>query len=84
MDCLVFSFFASYLIILGLCASNTPRRVASYTRRIPWLSFLQKEEPMSEFGYKYKDPEIGVFYSRLSPKSLQKTDNLKGEQYALI
>jgi len=78
------SLFASCLIILGLCASNTPQRVASYTKKIPWLSFLQKEEPMSEFGYKYKDPEIGVFYSRLSPKSLQKTDNLRGKQYAQI
>jgi len=78
------SIFASCLIILGLCASNTPQRVASYTKIIPWLSFLQKEEPMSEFGYKYRDPEIGTFYSRLSSKNLQKTDNLRGEQYAQI
>jgi len=78
------SIFASCLIILGLCASNTPQRVASYTKKIPWLSFLQKEEPMSEFGYKYKDTEIGTFYSRLSSENLQKTDNLSGEQYAQI
>jgi len=58
--------------------------VASYTKKIPLLSFLQKEEPMSEFGYKYKDPEVGIFYSRLSPKNLQKTNNLRGEQYAQI
>ncbi len=78
------SIFASCLIILGLCTSNTPQRVASYTKKIPWLSFLQKEEPMSEFGYKHKDPEIGTFYSRLSSKNLQSTDNLRGEQYAQI
>ena len=78
------SIFASCLILLGLCVSNTPQRVARYTKRIPWLSFLQKEEPMSEFGYKYKDQEIGIFYSRLSPKSLKKRDTLKGEQYAQI
>ncbi len=78
------SIFASCLIILGLCVSNTPNRVYNYTKQIPLLSFLQKEEPMSEFGYKHKDSEIGVFYSRLSPKSLQKIDNLKGEQYAQI
>jgi len=78
------SIFASCLIILGLCASNTPQRVASYTKKIPWLSFLQKEEPMSEFGYKYKDPDIGIFYSRLSPKRLQKIDKQRGEECAQI
>jgi len=78
------SVFASCLIVLGLCASNTPSRVAFYTKRIPRLSFLQKEEPMSDFGYKYKDPKIGAFYSRLSPKNLQNTDNLRGEQYSQI
>jgi hypothetical protein len=51
---------------------------------MPFLAFLQKEETMSEFGYKYKDPEIGAFYSRLSPKNLKKTDNLRGAQYAQV
>ena len=78
------SIFAACLILLGLCASNTPKRVASYTKRIPFLSFLQKEEPMSEFGYKYKDPEIGVFYSRLSPVKLESINKKKGKEYAQI
>jgi hypothetical protein len=51
---------------------------------MPWLSSLTKEEPMSEFGYKYEDPEIGVFYSRLNPEDLLKTDNTKGKDYARI
>ncbi len=76
--------FSSCLIILGLCVSNTPNRVYNYTKRIHWLFFLQKEEPMSEFGYKYKDTEIGVFYSRLSPSILQKIDKQKGKEYAQI
>ena len=75
---------ASCLILLGLCASNTPQRVAYYTKKIPWLSFLQKEESMSEFGFKYEDREIGVFYSRLSPMNLKRTDSLRGEQCAKI
>ncbi len=78
------SIVAPCLIILGLCASNTPQRVASYTKRIPFLSFLQKEEPMSEFGHKFKDPEIGVFYSRLTPKKLEKIDKLRGNEYAQV
>lgn len=75
---------AASLIFLGLCASNTPRRVANYTQSFPSLSFLLKEEPMSEFGHKIKDPEIGVFFSRLSPKDLKQTDREKGKRYAQI
>lgn len=78
------SIFASCLITLGLCVSNTPHRVTNYTKTIPRLAFLQKEEPMSEFGYKYKDSEIGVFYSRLSPNTLKKIDLKKSEEYAQI
>jgi VanZ family protein len=78
------SISAVCIVVLGLCASNTPRRVAYYTKRIPWLSFLQREEPMSEFGFKYKDTGIGVFYSRLGPKNLRNNDILKGEKYAQI
>ena len=39
---------------------------------------------MSEFGYKCDDPEIGIFYSRINPKKLQKIDNQRGEEYAQI
>ena len=78
------SIFTGCLIILGLCVSNTPNRVYNYTTQIPWLYFLQKEEAMSEFGYKYKDREIGIFYSRLSPRKLYITDNQMGEEYAQI
>ena len=78
------SLFAFCLIILGLCASNTPNRVYSYTKQISWLSFLQKEESMSEFGYKYNDPEIGILYSRISPLRIQKIDYQRGKEYAHI
>jgi hypothetical protein len=78
------AIFASCLITLGLCVSNTPNRVYNYTRKIHFLSYLQKQETMSEFGYKYKDPEIGVFYSQLSPNSLKKIDEQRGNKYNLI
>ncbi len=78
------SILTGCLIILGLCVSNTPNRVYRYTKQISWLYFLQKEEAMSEFGYKYKDQEIGIFYSRLSPRRLYITDNQMGEEYAQI
>jgi len=72
------------LIVLGLCASNTPKQVAFYAKLIPWLSSLQKEEPMSEFGYKYRDSEIGIFYSRLSLKNIRNIDKMKSEQNSQI
>lgn len=78
------SLFAFCRIVLGLCASNTPQLVYRYTKKIPWLSFLQKEEPLSEFGYKYNDPTIGGFFSRMNPKKLQTIDNQRGEEYAHI
>ncbi|MBS3819862.1 VanZ family protein [bacterium] len=78
------AFLAASLVFLGLCASNTPRRVAWYTQYFPSLSFLLQEEPMSEFGHKIKDPEIGVFFSRLSPKTLKQKDREKGDQYAQL
>lgn len=71
-------------LILGLCASNTPDRVYSYTEKISFLQPLRREEPMSEFGYKHKDPEIGVFYSRLSAEDLRKTDENMGREYGGI
>jgi len=76
--------FGSCAILLGLCASNTPARVSYYTNIFPSLSFLKKEEPMSEFGYKYKDKEIGIFYSRLNPEDLRRTDETRDGQSAVI
>jgi len=39
---------------------------------------------MSEFGYKYDDPEIGAFYSRLSPDRLEKLDRQRGKDFGTI
>ncbi len=75
---------AANLLLLGLCASNTPPRVARYAERIPWLSFLAREEPMSEFTRRHKDPEIGVFFSRLTLAQLLQEDTEKGEEYGRI
>jgi len=75
---------AAGILLLGLCASNTPQRVARYAGPVPWLSFLIKEEPMSEFTNKHTDPEIGVFYSRLSLADLEIEDAQNSGHYGNI
>jgi len=72
------------IVLLGVCMSNTPQRVVGYTKLIPALSSLQKEETMTEFRHKHKDPEIGVFYSRLTIEELEKIDKENAHEYAQI
>ena len=74
----------TYLILFGLCSSNTPDRVESYTKLLPFLSFLQKEVPMNELKHKHEDPEIGVFFSRLEIEELMKIDRERAEEYGQI
>jgi VanZ family protein len=74
----------TYLLLFGLCFSNTPDRVQSYTKVLPFLSFLQKEEPMNERKFKHVDPEIGVFFSRLEAEELTRIDSERAEEYGKI
>ena len=60
--------------LLCLCAFNTPQRTARLAKAVPALSALLKEEPMYEFTNRYKDPEVGKFYSRVKPGELSKRD----------
>jgi len=43
--------FTVDVIVLGLCLSNTPKAVNSYTAVFQSLSWLRTEEPMSKFGF---------------------------------
>jgi hypothetical protein len=72
------------LVVLGICASNTPRRVAGYAGRFPFLSFLLREEPMNEFSRRHADTEIGVFYSRLSLEEIKETDAKSSDHYGQV
>jgi VanZ family protein len=72
------------LILIGLCLSNTPDNVNRYTGIFNILSWLRQEEPMTEFGYKHNDPEIGTFYSRMNLRRLKELDLTKGELYGKI
>ncbi len=69
------------LIISGLCLSNTPGNVSYYTQIFNKTAWLQNEEPMTDFGYKHIDPEIGTFYSRFTLQELREIDYNRGSSY---
>lgn len=69
------------LIFATLCLSNTPSAVNRYISDISPLSWIKKEEPMTEYGHKFKDPEIGILYSRLTLTELKTIDRGKGDGY---
>lgn len=62
------------IVLLGLCLSNTPKRVSAYTKIFPALSSVQKEEPMNKFRKKHVDSDIGNFYSLLTIDELKSED----------
>ncbi len=72
------------LMILGICLSNTPVNVKRYTSVLHFLSWLQHEEPMTEFGHDHYDPEIGQFNSRLKIDEIRETDTTKGKLYGKL
>jgi hypothetical protein len=77
------SVTAVAILLLGGSFFNTPNRVAWYSEKIPFLSFLQNNpDVMFEYGYLYENPEIGVFRSRLSPEALLESDLRRGEEVA--
>ena len=68
------------LIFLGLCLSNTPDMVKRYVSVSPGLEWLLDEETMTEFGHKHRDPEAGVFISRMTMEEIRSIDLEKGEE----
>ncbi len=81
----ILSYFVVIIIILlALSFSNTPARVRVYTEFLPFLSFLRNEEPMAEDILRHRDPEIGIFYSRLTLEELKRIDTDRAEEYGLI
>ncbi len=73
------------LVLVGLSLANTPTRIAWYASRVPILGYLLRQEGvMSEYGYRYRDPEIGVYYSRFTLKELRELDAQRGPASAAI
>jgi len=76
---------AGCLVLLGVCASLTPPRVDWIAGRSPSLSYLRdKHHMISEYGYRHKDREAGIFYSRFTKKELLAIDHDKQQAYSRI
>ena len=72
------------LIFMGLCLSNSPDNIKRYTSAIGYLSWLQREEPMTEFGHRNYDHQIGYIYSRLRLEDLSQIDSENGKSYGKL
>lgn len=71
--------------MLGLSYANTPERIAVYASRIPFLSFLlDSKSMMVEYGYRYEDPDIGIFRSRFTLEELAANDRARGLDLARV
>ncbi|MDJ0928370.1 MAG: VanZ family protein [Gammaproteobacteria bacterium] len=73
------------LLLLGFSFWNTPDRVKSYASRLPVLNFLlDGDSMMIEYGYRYEDPDIGVFRSRFTLDQLEHLNDDRGAALAAI
>lgn len=76
---------ATALALLALAFVNTPQRIAWYASQLPALVHLMNNSSvMVEYGYRYEDPDIGVFRSRFSKEQLQLLDRERGDEVAGI
>jgi hypothetical protein len=69
---------AVLLALVLLFTLNTPPRTARWTAWIPGLAFLaHNESTMMEYGFRYDEPGIGVFRSRLRLDELIAVDRVR-------
>lgn len=73
------------VFVLALSYANTPRHVEWYATRVPFLSFLlESGSVMADYGYLFRDPDIGAFKSRFSREQLEREDARRGTEVAQI
>jgi hypothetical protein len=76
---------AIQLLLLALCVSNTPERVAWYSERIPGLEFLRyPTNEMVEYGHRHVIAPLGEFKSRFAIEELIGTDAERWREAAAI
>ncbi|MEM7356517.1 MAG: hypothetical protein AAF657_37220, partial [Acidobacteriota bacterium] len=74
------------VLLLLLCAANTPHRIDAYADRLPGLAYLGRglDTRMSEYGHRYRDSEIGLFRSRLDRRQLALADRELADEAARV
>ena len=71
------------VVLLMISFSNTPGVIKWYSNKFTPLAFLADNgHIMSEYGYRYRDPEIGLFRSRFNPNDLQQIDKERAHDAA--
>ena len=72
-------------LLLALGFMNTPQRIAWYAANLPPLAYLMDSKSMMvEYGYRYEDPDTGIFRSRFTAVQLQRLDQQRGAEVAGI
>ncbi|HZM69510.1 MAG TPA: VanZ family protein [Candidatus Cryosericum sp.] len=73
------------LLLIGLCASNTPPRTAWLSRQASPLQYLATmDDVMMEYGYQNSGSETGAFFSRFPKDDLIGIDAQRGEEAARV
>ena len=73
------------VLLLALGFMNTPQRIAWYATNLGPLAYLMDSRSMMvEYGYRYEDPDTGIFRSRFSEAQLQRLDRQRGAEVAGI
>ena len=73
------------LLLFTMCLLNTPDLVSWYAERIPGLACLKNNDTvMTEYGFRYVDPEIGTFFSRFTIEEIRHQDTERGVEAAQI
>lgn len=81
----VCSLTISAAAILGGSLLITPPRIVWVSERIGFLEYLKHNgSAILEYGYRYEDPEAGVFRSRFSPYELRQIDRTRAVEAAEI
>lgn len=65
------------LVLLLLCASNTPARQVRYLRFVPYLN---ETETMVEYGHRHRVEGAITFFSRFTLPALAETDARRAEE----
>ena len=73
------------MLMFAFASANTPDRTEWIAAHVPGMGFLQHgTNTMSEFGFRYEDPDIGIFQSRLTPDQLRREDATRGAEVAVV